>query len=138
MTGPCAHTPQSIRRPFGRYSHAMEVPPGARLLFTSGQLGMRPDDTVPQTIGAQAEQCFENIGAILAAAGMTFSDVVRLSACVTTRDDFAAYMAVRDRYMSDPPPASTLVIVTGFTRPEFKVEVEATAARVDNPRDTDR
>jgi enamine deaminase RidA (YjgF/YER057c/UK114 family) len=40
----------------------------------------------------------------------------------------SSYMAVRDRYVMQPPPASTLVIVSGFTRPEFKVEVEAIAA----------
>jgi enamine deaminase RidA (YjgF/YER057c/UK114 family) len=37
-------------------------------------------------------------------------------------------MAVRDRHVGDPPPASTLLIVSGFTRPEFVVEVEAIAA----------
>jgi enamine deaminase RidA (YjgF/YER057c/UK114 family) len=37
-------------------------------------------------------------------------------------------MDVRNRLVSDPPPASTLMIVSGFTRPEFKVEVEVIAA----------
>jgi enamine deaminase RidA (YjgF/YER057c/UK114 family) len=41
----------------------------------------------------------------------------------------AEYMAVRDRYVSDPLPASTLMIVGGFTRPEFLVEVEVVAAK---------
>jgi enamine deaminase RidA (YjgF/YER057c/UK114 family) len=40
-------------------------------------------------------------------------------------------MAVRDRYISDPPPASTLMIVSGFARPEFLVEVEAIAAKAE-------
>jgi len=35
---------------------------------------------------------------------------------------------VRDRLVADPPPASTLMIVSGFTRPEFKVEIEVIAA----------
>jgi hypothetical protein len=37
-------------------------------------------------------------------------------------------MAARDEFTADPPPASTLMIVTGFTRPEFLVEVEVMAA----------
>ena len=37
------------------------------------------------------------------------------------------YMEVRDRFVADPPPASTLMIVSGFTRPEFLVEVEGAA-----------
>jgi enamine deaminase RidA (YjgF/YER057c/UK114 family) len=40
-------------------------------------------------------------------------------------------MQVRDRMIAEPPPASTLLIVSGFARPEFKVEIEAVAARVD-------
>lgn len=76
--------------------------------------------------------CFANIGAILASAGMELSDVVRLSAFVTGREHLPAYMAVRDRLFPDAAsaPASTLMIVTGFSRPEFKVEVEAIAARI--------
>jgi len=52
-----------------------------------------------------------------------------LNAFVTARDDFPAYMAVRDQWLTEVTnkPASTLVIVTGFTRPEFLVEIEATA-----------
>ena len=37
-------------------------------------------------------------------------------------------MSVRDRMVGDPPPASTLMIVSGFTRPEFLVEIEVVAA----------
>jgi enamine deaminase RidA (YjgF/YER057c/UK114 family) len=42
----------------------------------------------------------------------------------------AGYMKVRDEFVMDPPPASTLMIVQGFARPEFKVEVEAVAGRI--------
>ena len=75
--------------------------------------------------------CFEAINACLAEANMTFADIVQLNAYVTDRTHMASYMAVRDRYVALPPLASTLVIVSGFTRPEFKIEVEAIAARVD-------
>jgi enamine deaminase RidA (YjgF/YER057c/UK114 family) len=59
---------------------------------------------------------------------MTLADVVRINAYVTDRAHMAAYMAVRDRMFPRDAPASTLMIVSGFTRPEFKVEVEAIAA----------
>jgi enamine deaminase RidA (YjgF/YER057c/UK114 family) len=123
--------PAGVRPPFGRYSHGIAVPAGGRLVFCSGQLGVRVGDTLPQSVEGQAEICFRNIEAILADAGMTMADIVRLNAFVTRREDMKSYMLVRDRFVSDPPPASTLVIVAGFTRPEFLVEVEATAARVD-------
>jgi enamine deaminase RidA (YjgF/YER057c/UK114 family) len=122
--------PPTIRPPFARYAHGVEVPPGARLVVTSGQLGIAPDDTVPQDARAQADLCFANCAAILAAAGMTPGDVIRINAFVTDRAHMPAYMAARDAWLADVTrlPASTLVIVTGFTRPEFLVEIEVTAA----------
>lgn len=120
--------PKTIKPPFARYSHGVEVPPGRRLVLCSGQLGIGPDDSVPEDAGAQTELCFRNIAAILAEAGLGLKDIVRINAFVTDRAHLAAYMAVRDRTFADPAPASTLIIVGGFARPEFKVEVEAFAA----------
>lgn len=121
--------PETIRAPFARYSHGMEVPAGHRLVFTSGQLGIAADETIPEGVEAQARICFRNIGEILAAAGMDFSDLVRINAYVTGREHMAGYMKVRDEFTGAPPPASTLMIVSGFTREEFVVEVEVIAAR---------
>ena len=121
-------TPAAIRPPFARYSHAVEVSAGARLVFVSGQLGANPDDTVPPGVEEQAERCFANVAAILAEAGLGLADIVRIDAYVTAREHMKGYMAVRDRVVADPPPASTLMIVGGFTRPEFLVEVEVVAA----------
>jgi enamine deaminase RidA (YjgF/YER057c/UK114 family) len=126
--------PKRIRAPFARYSHAVEVPAAARWLFCSGQLGISANDEIPDSAEAQAVLCFEAIGACLAEASMSFADLVRINAYVTDRIHMGPYMAVRDRYVMLPPPASTLMIVSGFTRPEFKVEVEAIAAKaVDKP-----
>jgi enamine deaminase RidA (YjgF/YER057c/UK114 family) len=120
--------PATIREPFARYSHGVEAAAGARLVFCSGQLGVGKDDSVPAGVVAQAELCFENIRAILGEAGLSLSDIVRINAYVTAREHMKGYMEVRDRYVGDPPPASTMMIVAGFTRPEFLVEVEAVAA----------
>ena len=119
--------PASIRPPFAAYSHAVEVSTPARMVFASGQLGVSPDDKIPDDAEAQAVLCFTNIQAILAEAGMTFADVVRFTAYVTDRAYFPVYGAVRSRYVVGNAFASTLVIVSGFTRPEFKIEVEVTA-----------
>jgi enamine deaminase RidA (YjgF/YER057c/UK114 family) len=121
-------TPKSIRPPFARYCHGVEVPAGKRLVVCSGQLGIGPDDSIPDDAGAQAELCFSNIEAVLAEAGLGLKDIVRINAYVTDRAHMKPYMAVRDRLVAEPPPASTLMIVSGFTRPEFKVEIEAIAA----------
>lgn len=124
-------SPPALRPPLARYSHAVETPAGARLVFASGQLGIQPDDRIPEDAGEQADLCFRAIAAILAEAGMDAGDLVRINAFVTDRAHLQPYMAARDRFVRSPPPASTLMIVAGFARPEFKVEVEAIAARVD-------
>jgi enamine deaminase RidA (YjgF/YER057c/UK114 family) len=123
-----ALNPPKIRTPFGRYSHGVEVAAGSRLVFCSGQLGVGPDDVVPDGVEAQTRLCFENIAAVLGEAGMDLSDIVRINAYVTAREHMQGYMKVRDAHVGNPPPASTLMIVSGFTRAEFVVEVEAIAA----------
>jgi enamine deaminase RidA (YjgF/YER057c/UK114 family) len=130
-------TPESIHPPFARYAHGVEVPAGARLVVCSGQLGVAKDGTVPPDVEGQARLCFRAITAILAESGMGLADLLRLNAYVTGREHMAGYMKVRDEVLGEslgasaPPPASTLMIVSGFTRPEFKVEIEALAARKD-------
>lgn len=123
-------TPDTLRPPFARYAHGVEIPAGWRIVQTSGQLGIRPDDSVPEDARAQADICFANIREILAAAGMGPSDVAHINAYVTDRAHMAGYMAARDAFLAKTNrlPSSTLLIVSGFTRPEFKVEVEVMAA----------
>lgn len=123
-------SPPTIAPPFAAYAHGVEVPAGARLVVTSGQLALGGDGTVPPNARAQADLCFANCAAILAEAQMTPADVIRINAFVTERAHMPAYMAARDAWLAGVTrlPASTLVIVSGFTRPEFLVEVEVTAA----------
>lgn len=120
--------PRTIHPPFARYAHGVVVPAGAATVFCSGQLGIGVDGRVPADVEGQASLCFEAIAAILAEAGMGLRDLVRLNAYVTAREHLAGYMRVRDRFVADPPPASTLMIVAGFARPDFLVEIEAVAA----------
>jgi 2-iminobutanoate/2-iminopropanoate deaminase len=123
-----ALSPASINPPFARYSHGIAVSAGQRLVFTSGQLGIGADGTIPADCVAQADLCFANIAAILAEDGMTLANVVRINAWVTGREHLPGYMRSRDRQFPGTPPASTLMIVSGFARPEFLVEIEAVAA----------
>lgn len=128
------HTPAAIHPPFSNYAHGVSVPAGARLLFCSGQLGIAPDADVPSDAGAQTLLCFANIRAILADAGMAMSDIVRINAFVTDRAHLPAYMAARNTLFPDAAPASTLMIVSGFAREIFKVEIEVIAAKHDGAR----
>jgi 2-iminobutanoate/2-iminopropanoate deaminase len=121
-------TPDGVAAPAANYSHATLVPPNAHWLYLSGQLGVRPDGSVPDDVESQIEQVFANIRRVVESAGMTMADLVRLNAFLVDPRDLATYMMVRDRHVSRPPPASTLVVVRALARPVFRVEVEAVAA----------
>jgi enamine deaminase RidA (YjgF/YER057c/UK114 family) len=130
------HTPENLRAPFARYSHGVEVPPGHRLMFCSGQLAIALDESIPEDVEAQTELCFANVAAVLEAASMGLGDIVRINAYVTDRAHLPGYMKVRDRLFSDPAPASTLMIVSGFAREAFKVEIEVIAAAAAEEEDS--
>lgn len=125
------HTPPGIRPPFANYAFGVEIPPNARILVCSGQLGVTLDDVIPESAEEQTELIFQALAKVLASAGMSMADVVRFNAYVAGREHLRAYMTVRDRWVGKPPPASTLMIVTGFANEAFKVEVELIAAKVD-------
>ena len=123
-------TPPEIAPPFARYAHGMRLDGPAGIVLTSGQLAMAPDGSIPETAQAQAQLIFSNIDQILAAGGTSRAHLLRLNAYVTDRAHMSGYMSARDDWIAGlaHPPASTLMIVSGFTRPEFLVEIEAMAA----------
>ena len=49
------HVPDTIAPPVAAYSHGIEVPPNARVLYSAGQVGILPDGTTPEGIEAQTE-----------------------------------------------------------------------------------
>jgi len=121
--------PSTIHPPFANYSHGVVVPPDARIVFCSGQLGIDAEGEVPTTVEGQARLCFENISAVLEEAGGNLQNAIRINAFVTDRSYLKAYMSVRDTFFPEKPaPASTLMIVSGFAIECFKVEIELVAA----------
>jgi enamine deaminase RidA (YjgF/YER057c/UK114 family) len=127
------HNPPSVARPLSTYSHGVEVPPGARWLHVSGQVAVDLDGRTPEGFDAQAALAFENLGAVLASAGMSVADVVKMSVYLTDAGDIPALRAARERFQGEARPASTLVIVQALARPEWRVEIEAVAARAGEP-----
>lgn len=112
------------------YSHAVATS-GRPLLFVSGQVST---DAGGKVVGAgdfaaQAEQAFQNLRTVLAAAGASFADVLKLTYFVVGLDDERLMMVrrVRDRFLAEPPPASTLLGVQALARRDFLIEIEAVA-----------
>ena len=120
--------PPGISPPKGNYSHGIVVSPG-RLLFIAGQTAVAPDGNMVG-VGdayAQAKQAYENIGAILSDAGMTFADIVKMTTYITDISFREKVNEVRRHYFKKEFPANTLVVVKGLAREEYLVEIEAIA-----------
>ena len=121
-----AHNPQT---PMANYSHGIEVLPNARWLHISGQVAVDKDGKTPETFEAQVKLVFDNLGAVLASAGMTAKDLVKVNVYLLRPEDIPALRAARDVFQGDARPASTLVVVSRLVRPEWLVEIEAVAAQ---------
>jgi len=129
-----AHTPVSpdpakVLPTAGPYSHGLFVDPDLEWLFVSGQMGIAPDGTIPPDIGSQTRIVWTNCGEILAAAGFTMQDVVRVTHYVTDADNLPGYNQAREPLMDGAKPASTLLVISGLAKPELLVEVDMIAAR---------
>lgn len=121
--------PAGIAPPAANYAHAVLSEAPARLLHTAGVVPVRPDGTVPDDVGEQAEVVWVNIGAILGEAGMEAADIVSYTTYVVAGVALAPVMAARDGFLGSHLAASTLVTVPALARSEWRVEVAVVAAR---------
>ena len=113
--------PQAI----GPYSQAVRAD---HLVFTSGQLGLDPTTGVlPEGIEAQTHGAMRNIGAILAAAGLSFAHVVKTTIFVQDLKDFGTVNAIYESYFAGDYPARSCVQVAALPKGAL-VEIECVAA----------
>ena len=122
--------PDETPAPLSAHSDAVLIPPGAAILISSGQLGMLKDGTIPEDTEQQIEAAFDNVEAVLRAAGMTMSDVVKMTTFITDPHYRDTFRVVRAKRVGNPPPSSTRIVVTSLSMPEMKVEIEIIAAKV--------
>jgi 2-iminobutanoate/2-iminopropanoate deaminase len=113
--------------PISHYAHAVRA--DGPMLFVSGVV---PVDEQGQLVGGddivlQARAVFRNLGAVLAAGGATFADIVKVSVFLTDVDDRPLINPVRQEAFGAARPASTLVEVRRLAVPGAKIEVEAVA-----------
>jgi 2-iminobutanoate/2-iminopropanoate deaminase len=122
------HNPPSVALA-GSYSLGAELSPGMRTLYVSGQVGTDGKGNVLQGIDKQCDAAWKNVGAVLKSAGMSFKDIVKINTYLTDPRYVEAYRNARNKVLSAPWPASTLVIVSGLVNPAMLVEIEVVAAR---------
>ena len=110
------------------YSHGVEVTTPQRLVFVSGQVGTRDDGSVGETIGEQARLAVENLGRVLADAGMDASNIVKLTIYLTDESQMEGFAAAAGPLLPSPAPATTLLYVKALAAPALLCEIEAIAA----------
>lgn len=112
----------------GSYSPGWEVS-GGRLVYVAGQIPWDADgrNVARGDVVAQTRQVFENIRAVLAEAGATLADVIKITIFSTDIRYRDAINQIRSEVFKPPYPASTQVAVAALADPDWLVEIEAVA-----------
>ncbi|MER5173013.1 RidA family protein [Thioclava kandeliae] len=134
MTTDVLHIPEdnemfaNYRAAFETYGFSPAVRSGG-FLFISGQVGVRPDGSVPADIAGQTECALQRIGELLRIAGFGFADLVDVTSYhVDIADTLPAFIEVKQRFIKSPFPAWSIIGISGLSRPELKIEIKAVAA----------
>ena len=123
-----ALNPVGLPTPVGPYSNVIETPPG-KFVFCAGQVALDESGGIVGVgdIVAQTRQVMENLKVGLEAAGASFADVVKITNYITDVGEFSKMAGVRQEYLSEPYPASSLIEVQALMFPELLIEIEAVA-----------
>jgi 2-iminobutanoate/2-iminopropanoate deaminase len=121
------HLTKACPAPIGPYSQAVEVD---GLIFCSGQIPLDAESgqVVGKTAGEQAKKVMTNIEAMLSAADVKFSNIVKTTIFLTDMADFQAVNEVYGTYFKSDPPARSTVAVAGLPK-GVKVEIEVIVKR---------
>jgi enamine deaminase RidA (YjgF/YER057c/UK114 family) len=131
MTKRDAIFPAGRQALYDKHSYSAAIRSGD-LLFVSGQVGSREDGSPEPDFEKQVQLAFDNLAAVLAAAGCTFDDVVDVTTFHTDPEtQFEAMMAIREKVIGEPPyPNWTAVGVNWLAGFDFEIKV---VARIPEP-----
>jgi 2-iminobutanoate/2-iminopropanoate deaminase len=120
--------PDSLPDPRPRYSQGIQTE-GGRLLFIAGQTAVDKNTEIvgKGDIEQQLVQVFENMGAVLRAAGGTFDNLVMTTTYLTDIKYREAYNRMRLKYYTNGCPVSTLLVVAGLANPDYLAEIDGIA-----------
>lgn len=119
--------PISLAAPAGPYSHLVQVPAGAGLIFASGQVPVGLDGYLRASLAEQADQVYANVVTALASVDTPPSSIIKLTTFMVEDDPERVVSKARSKYLGDHRPASTVVWVTRLVDPLWKIEIEAIA-----------
>lgn len=112
----------------GPYSQAIKTNGAGGFVFLSGQIPLVPEtmQVIAGDISVQTERVFENIQAVLAAAGSSLEKVVKTTVFLADMNDFAAMNEIYARYFGEHRPARSTVQAARLPR-DVRVEIEVIA-----------
>ena len=123
-----AHNPtDGVYSTGGDWVHAMEVRAAERMLFVSGTMGLRPDFTAPPTLEEQLKCVWDNLRVILASAGMTVDNIVRLTSYLRDVSYAEANAKARLEALGERRIPTTAIVVQTLS-PDWMIELEIVAA----------
>jgi reactive intermediate/imine deaminase len=102
---------------------------GKQLIFISGSVGVDANGQLvgKDDVGAQTRQIFRNIEALLAQAGASLKDVVKITTFIVPMERYSEFAAVRAEVFAGQYPASSTVGVSALVSPDYLIEIEAIA-----------
>lgn len=121
--------PKGTHNPFSAYSHGFVVEGAQKLIFCAGQVAGLPDGTIlgPDDFDAQGELVIKNLKDVLANAGATLDNVVKLVTYVCNPHDVPKARALIKKHFPVDPPPNTICILHGLAHPNYLLEIDATA-----------
>lgn len=124
-----ALNPKSLKAPAGPYTHGLKVHGASEWLFTTGQVALAVDGSIPEGAAAQSELVWSHLRALLEDAGMTVANVVKTNVYAVSAEVMAAHNLVRNSVLGDCKPATTAAIVAGLANPKYLIEVDLVACK---------
>lgn len=121
--------PADVHPPLAAYTHQIEISGPERLLFLSGQVGVRQDGSIPADPIDQVDVAFENLEANLRAARMKVVDIVKLTLYIVGEMDPPRRRQVTASHLGEYKPCMTLIYVAGLAAPEYRIEIDAWASQ---------
>jgi enamine deaminase RidA (YjgF/YER057c/UK114 family) len=120
--------PATVHEPLAGYAHQIELSSDERLLVLSGQVGVRPDGSLPDDPAEQLDVALTNLERNLSAAGMAVTDLVKVTFYLVDQIDPTRRGEVVAAHLGDHTPCMTLLYVAALGGPSLRVEVDAWAA----------
>ncbi len=120
--------PKTISAPNGTYSHSVLVTEASKFLVISGQVAIKSDGTVSDSLIEQCEVVWDNIVAILEESGMSIKNLIKINSYLTNPQQIKTFIEIRAKYLQGHCPASTLIVVSALADPRFLIEIEGYAS----------